>query len=267
MVAGLLKLVDASAGVAAEVLRPKKDEAARLLGTIVGGITDQRLVSVYRALVERGGYSFDLCHGGPAGRTNSTVVCTRQQMAENRPWRHRPDLDPWRALDCEYFACSNQYLPERGCVHLIVLTRSGREHPFGELERRIVAMFHSELGRLWRRTEDDVGAGLPPHLQRTLELLLEGACEGEIVNRLQLSRHTVHDHVKRLYRRFQVNSRGQLLARMSQSLLARAPRLCVQLLASEDDRRFDAVDAPRPRVGGQPAGPRPFISSIKAARA
>lgn len=87
------------------------------------------------------------------------------------------------------------------------------------------------------------------------------------MNRLQLSLHTVHDHVKRLYRRFHVNSRVQLLARMSQSLLARAPRLCVQLLASEDDRRFDAVDAPRPRVGGQPAGPRPFISSIKAARA
>jgi len=54
---------------------------------------------------------------------------------------------------------------------------------------------------------------LPPRLRQTLELLLEGCSEQEAAMRLNLSRHTIHDYVKDLYRRFGVTSRAQLLAR------------------------------------------------------
>jgi DNA-binding CsgD family transcriptional regulator len=267
MVARLLNLVDGATGAAAEAVIPKKAGSPRLLGTVIGGVTDPRLVSVYRALVERGGYSIDLRQEGLAGRTNSTVTRTRQQMAENRAWRQRPDLDPWRTLDCEHFICSNRYLPRCGCVHFIILTRSGRERPFDELERRIVALFHAELGRLWRHTDDDSTADLPPHLEQTLELLLEGLSEGQIVAKSQLSPHTVHDHVKRLYGRFQVNSRAQLLVRLSHSPLIRAPRLCVNLLKSDDDRRFDAVDTVEPKPGHETLAVKPAGSGPRAAQA
>jgi DNA-binding CsgD family transcriptional regulator len=242
MVARLLELVKASTGIAAEAIIPRKAGNPRLLGTVIAGVSDPRLVSLYRALVERGGYSLDLRHEGTADPTNTTFTRTRQQMAENRAWRHRPDLDPWRTLDCDHFICSNRYLPSCGCVHLIIVTRSGREPPFDELERRLVALFHEELGRLWRQPADASGAELPPPLQQTLELLLEGSSEGQIVSKLGLSPHTIHDHVKRLYRRFHVNSRAQLLARLAHSPLIRAPRLCVNLLKGGDDHRFDSVD-------------------------
>jgi hypothetical protein len=110
------------------------------------------------------------------------------------------------------------------------------------LERKLVALFHAELDRLWRRSSGEFPLEVSPSLQPTLELLLEGSSEGEIVAKLNLSPHTVHDHVKRLYRRFHVNSRAQLLARMSQTPYVRAPRLCVQLLKNEADKRFDGVD-------------------------
>lgn len=267
MVTRLLKLVDGGTCISAEAVIPKKPGSPRLLGTVIGGVSDPRLVSVYRALVERGGYALDLRQEGVAGRTNSTVTRTRQQMAENRAWRQRPDLDPWRTLDCAHFICSNQYLPSCGCVHIIMLTRSGRERPFDELERRIVALFHAELGRLWRRTDDDSTADLPPRLQQTLELLLEGLSEGQIVAKLQLSPHTVHDHVKRLYGRFRVNSRAQLLVRLSHSPLIRAPRLCVNLLTSDDDRRFDAVYPAEPQAGCETPVTRPGSPSPRTARA
>lgn len=267
MVAGLLKLVDGATGISAEAIIPKKAGSPRVLGTVIRGVSDPRLVSVYRALVERAGYSLDLRRESVAGRTNSTATRTRQQMAENRAWRQRPDLDPWRTLDCEHFICSNQYLPSCSCVHLIILTRSSREGPFDELERRVVALFHAELGRLWRRTGDDSTADLPPHLERTLELLLEGLSEGQIVAKLQFSPHTVHDHVKRLYGRFQVNSRAQLLVRLSHSPLIRAPRLCVNLLKSDDDRRFDAVDTVEPKPGRETPAMRPVNPGPRAAQA
>ncbi len=116
----------------------------------------------------------------------------------------------------------------------------------------MVGLLHSELGRMWRWVGDESGADLSPQLQRTLELLLEGLSEGGIVSKLGLSPHTVHDHVKRLYRHFEVNSRAQLLARLSRSPLVRVPRLCVDLLSGEDDRRFDSVELADVASGGEP---------------
>jgi DNA-binding CsgD family transcriptional regulator len=56
-------------------------------------------------------------------------------------------------------------------------------------------------------------AGLSPRVSQTLEHLLAGDSEKQIAGKLQLSRHTVHVYVKSLYKTFDVNSRGELLAR------------------------------------------------------
>jgi len=55
-------------------------------------------------------------------------------------------------------------------------------------------------------------AELPPRLADTLRALLEGLSEKQIAGRLEISQHTVHDYVKALYKRFSVQSRGELLA-------------------------------------------------------
>jgi DNA-binding NarL/FixJ family response regulator len=56
-------------------------------------------------------------------------------------------------------------------------------------------------------------ATLPPRQRQTLLALLEGDSEKQIAIRLSLSPNTVHVYVKSLYRRFNVASRGELLAR------------------------------------------------------
>jgi DNA-binding CsgD family transcriptional regulator len=53
---------------------------------------------------------------------------------------------------------------------------------------------------------------LGPRLRQTLELLLAGDGEKQIAGKLALSRHTVHDYVKDVYRRFGVSSRAELLS-------------------------------------------------------
>jgi DNA-binding CsgD family transcriptional regulator len=45
-----------------------------------------------------------------------------------------------------------------------------------------------------------------------LHLLLTGLAEKEIAAKLYLSQHTVHKHVKEIYRKMEVNSRSSLLA-------------------------------------------------------
>lgn len=49
--------------------------------------------------------------------------------------------------------------------------------------------------------------------RRVLTLLLGGLAEKEIATRLGLSRHTVHNHVKRIYLAYRVGTRPELLAR------------------------------------------------------
>jgi DNA-binding CsgD family transcriptional regulator len=80
--------------------------------------------------------------------------------------------------------------------------------------RRLVAMFCAMLGE--QVLEGKRFSGGPPLSRRqrqTLELLLAGNAEKQIAARLNISRHTVHVYVKSLYKRFDVNSRPELLAK------------------------------------------------------
>ena len=53
---------------------------------------------------------------------------------------------------------------------------------------------------------------LTPRAAETLRHLLAGDSEKEVARRMHLSPHTVHGHVKALYRRFGVSTRAELLA-------------------------------------------------------
>ncbi|MEM8875445.1 MAG: helix-turn-helix transcriptional regulator [Planctomycetota bacterium] len=54
---------------------------------------------------------------------------------------------------------------------------------------------------------------LSPRLRETLLLLLRGEGEKQIALAMGISPHTVHVHVKNLYKKFDVATRGELLAK------------------------------------------------------
>ena len=60
-------------------------------------------------------------------------------------------------------------------------------------------------------------AELSPRMRETLHCLLSGDSEKQAAAKLGVSQHTVHVYVKQLYRKFNVNSRGELLARWVRS--------------------------------------------------
>jgi len=60
-----------------------------------------------------------------------------------------------------------------------------------------------------RRAKD----GLPPRVRPVLRQLLSGKSEKEIAAQLRLTQNTVHSYVKIIYRRMNVRSRAELLAR------------------------------------------------------
>jgi DNA-binding CsgD family transcriptional regulator len=85
--------------------------------------------------------------------------------------------------------------------------------------RRLVAEFckllGTQMGSIVPTACDD--PHLSPRQRQTLQCLLTGDSEKEVANKLQISRHTVHIYVKELYKRYQVSSRGELLAKCLRS--------------------------------------------------
>lgn len=93
--------------------------------------------------------------------------------------------------------------------------RFGRVASDSEQQKReLVAGFCRLVGAQFGAAPQSVSANqLPRRLRQTLARLLAGDSEKQIATALGISRHTVHVYVKALYRRFEVCSRGELLAR------------------------------------------------------
>jgi DNA-binding CsgD family transcriptional regulator len=62
-----------------------------------------------------------------------------------------------------------------------------------------------------------LASALSPSQRRVLALILEGLAEKQIAGRLDLSSHTVHNHVKAIYRIIGVHSRPELLISLLQN--------------------------------------------------
>ena len=67
-----------------------------------------------------------------------------------------------------------------------------------------------------KKKEEYVQSGLSPAQERVFQLLIAGFGEKQISTRLELSRHTVHNHVRAIYHHYFVHSRAELLARFLQ---------------------------------------------------
>ena len=86
-------------------------------------------------------------------------------------------------------------------------------------QRRLLHLFHTDLGRMIGPVLVSAGdplspTRLPPRVRETLQYLLEGDGEKQAAARMGLSRETVHQYVKALYRHYRVESRAELLARV-----------------------------------------------------
>jgi DNA-binding CsgD family transcriptional regulator len=115
---------------------------------------------------------------------------------------------------------SSVRLRARSCVHGLALYRESAHRPFSEEERNLVHVFHIEYEGLLHASpcdgDDDapMRAPLSPRQRQTLALVLDGLCDKEIAERLGISRYTVNQYTKVIYRYYAVTSRAQLLARV-----------------------------------------------------
>lgn len=144
------------------------------------------------------------------------VTRVREQLIDDGEWYDSEQFNEYRKLsDVDHFINSFHAIDGPDHVNVIGLFRAVGDPPFSLRERRLVHLFHHEMGPLvgpvLRRAPQASPPGLSPRLQQTLENLLQGASEKQIAARLGIGRSTVHQYVNALYRHFGVHSRTELL--------------------------------------------------------
>ncbi|MBZ4416317.1 LuxR C-terminal-related transcriptional regulator [Myxococcus sp. RHSTA-1-4] len=147
------------------------------------------------------------------------VTTTRRELVDDRGWYGAPfvehHLGPAHLDDSLY---SIRRSDEPSVVQGIGFYRERNERPFDDADRELLHLFHAECGAMFDTPEpagdDALRAGLAPRERQTLELLLRGLTDKEIAGQLGISRFTVNQYTKSIYRRFGVQSRTALLARL-----------------------------------------------------
>ncbi|MBN1908792.1 MAG: helix-turn-helix transcriptional regulator [Pirellulales bacterium] len=143
----------------------------------------------------------------------------REELLPDAQWYRTPHFNEFYRrshVDRGLFACTYPPADSGIALHYVNVFRGEGERPFSVQQRRMLWLFIREIRLLLGKGLAIFGHSpgqLSPRLQQVLALLLDGDSEKQIARALGLSPHTVHTHVKRLHRYFQVASRGELLAR------------------------------------------------------
>ena len=211
MLRRLCRLLDARVAVGSEVRRVAGTPGLGVVSSVDLGWpsegTRQWFVRYLAALGIAGDPTLQAC----LERAQPLVTRRREQIIDDREWYGSDVYNEFRRpAESDDWIGSVAVLPDPVGYLVLNLDRPPGAPRFAERQRRLVHVFHQEVVRLvpsiLARDAEGPLAGLPPRLCQTLECLLEGDSEKQVAARLGLSRHTVHEYVMALYRRFDVSS-------------------------------------------------------------
>jgi DNA-binding CsgD family transcriptional regulator len=168
-------------------------------------------------------------NGGHRAYTRAFIELSRKYPQWTRRMEDLIDLDNvsvkeafyihQREVDMAHSLFAFHHVPRQTNMYSgIGLHRSHGRDPYSRREMRIAHILISEVDWLheYGVPEGEDGhamAKLPPRSRTVQTLLLEGLSLKRIAYQLGLSEHTVKDHVKRIYKHYDVDSRTALLRR------------------------------------------------------
>jgi DNA-binding NarL/FixJ family response regulator len=150
--------------------------------------------------------------------TRPTVIAP-QEVASEREWiRSEAYQGVIRAMGCDHhLGCMFRIPTGPDDSQTWVLNRGRGARKFNEREQAIVdylaetiaPMMGGSLAGLREIRPSD----LSPRLRQVLACVLEGDGDKQIAQRMDLSRHTINEYLKTIYRHFHVSGRAELMAR------------------------------------------------------
>lgn len=145
---------------------------------------------------------------------STSVARTRPQLLREDRSDHSTYTRRTAGADHDGIFSAFRLTPTAAAV--LSISRRREKNLFTPADARLVHLIHSELEHLYNYfpTSSRQGAcHLTPRQQEIHEYLLKGQGEKQIAATMGLSKHTVHAHIKAIYKYFRVTSRPELLAR------------------------------------------------------
>ena len=214
---GLHRLIGACAANGGEMLWPRREGFIQPILPVETGSFTRSESALYHEYMKTHGPNHPVILAAISAMPRLLSTSIRSHQIDERDWE-RGDFHA-AFVECGLgYSMLSMYEPEGAAtMNVIALHRPAGERDFTLRERNIFHLFHDELSRLIGPVLAVAGKadrdGLSPRLRQTLDRLLLGDSEKQVALHLGLSRPTVHQYVTDLYRRFGVNSRGELLAR------------------------------------------------------
>lgn len=230
MLDGLCRLVGAQVGMHLQFDR-FGTSAERLVDPLAAGFMDDADRARWVRYQRENDYRRDLFrlrfYDGFTGALRTRSLAS---VVDGREWYGSRDFNEYvGACGLDDRITSSLRLPQHPSwrVQSIGLLRARSDGKYKARDVGLIHLFHEELAPLVGRQlalsdTDDGREPLPPRLQQVLACLLQGDSEKQAAARLGLSQHTVNRHVQRLYRRYGVRSRSELMFRC-RDMLASLP--------------------------------------------
>lgn len=148
------------------------------------------------------------------------ICLSRTLLFDDRRWEATKEHNNmFRPIGVRNALWCNRSLPgARADISIgIHMMRAGGRRDFNARERTIVYETQAALAPLvggpLAQVADPSPAALPPQARRVLQCLLEGDSDKQIAARMKLSRYTVNQYMKMIFRHFHTRSRSELMAR------------------------------------------------------
>lgn len=215
----MLPWLEADVGLAAVFRFQPGDQRPHLIDVVDTGWAEPAAQKVMRRFLRTGPLTTNpVTHVFTTSRKRLQTA-RREDVVPDDQWYDSPYFNAVRkTARLDHCVYSQVVLPQ-GHLAVIGLYRQTGAAPFPKRTCLMLDLMHDATGSHHKVALTRNGhalstrAELSPRLQQTLTHLLSGASEPQIAELLGLSQHTVHNYVKTLYRKFDVNSRPELMAK------------------------------------------------------
>jgi DNA-binding CsgD family transcriptional regulator len=157
-------------------------------------------------------------------RLGTDFTATRQELIDDATWYNsRFYQEIASRIGWDQLLVSQVVIPSIGMIHGLGICRGVGKDPFTAREKTLLNFVHTELAELWRKPEAAEIDSLSKRLRETIACMRRGMGRKEIAQELGISPHTVQTYERQLYEKFQVTSRGELLARLAKAIRPTLP--------------------------------------------
>jgi DNA-binding CsgD family transcriptional regulator len=215
---GLCGLIDADCWTWALGINLRPDSLPAWVLQLHGGFDDERLMKFVRAQEHPDLTALTAPFAALMMERKAHISRLRQQTDPEDRFRSSGAYPLWKEVDVAPGIMSCRPV-DATTLSAVSIHRRMDEPLFTARDLRIAHIVLTEVP--WLHPKANAGrdsAGVPalsPRRRTVFMLLVQGYSRGRIASNLELSRHTVDEYVKEIYRHFDVHSQAELIGRFT----------------------------------------------------